>query len=528
MTSDRNARTSRLLALAADRGTLAGSLQAIIERDPDATAIVDRKGRHSFASIAASSDSLAASLQDMGVAPADIVSWQLPNWIEAIVLHFAILKAGAVSNPLNAIFRERELAFALDQTRAKLLFMPAALRGKDVSAMALDVVRGRETRLVCVGGAVDGAPDFEELVARPRAPRPLRRDAGAPSLLLYTSGTESAPKGVLHSERTLIFDSLTLGDAAAMNAQDVIFSPSPATHISGILYGFYLPFLFGNTACIVDVWDTVAAAKLIEKERCSIGSGATPFLNGLLNDPAVASTDISSLRTYRCGGTDVPQALIRQANERGIVAYRTYGSSEHPTVTGYSGDPLEKNVTTDGRIHDHVELRVCAVDDPDRVLAPGSAGEIQTRGPDLFGGYFDGRLDGSAFGPGGWFRTGDLGRVDEDGFLTITGRKKDIVIRKGENISAREVETIILDHPSVDQAAVIGLPDEERGERLCAVVQLRAGATLDLPELSRFFAEMRVSRQKHPEQLEIIDAMPLTPSGKILKGVIRSMIAGRA
>jgi cyclohexanecarboxylate-CoA ligase len=277
---------------------------------------------------------------------------------------------------------------------------------------------------------------------------------------------------------------------------------------------------------LVDVWQPEEGAALIERERCTWTCGATPFLQGLVYDPAVRKHDISSLRVFRCGGADVPPKLIRDAHALGLQAFRSYGSSEHPTVSGIAGDDPDKAATTDGRVHDHVEIRIADLDDERHILPPGEVGEIQTRGPDRFLGYRDAALDRDALTVDGWLRSGDLGFLDADRYLTIVGRRKDIIIRKGENISAKEIEDVLSEHPAIEQVAVIGLPDQERGEIVTAVCVLKSGASFSFDDMTRHFGGTEIAKQKFPERLEVVGALPMTAAGKIRKSELRERYTG--
>jgi cyclohexanecarboxylate-CoA ligase len=281
--------------------------------------------------------------------------------------------------------------------------------------------------------------------------------------------------------------------------------------------------VLGAKVCLLDIWNVQDAASLIEQEECTWTVGATPFLQMLLDGPGIAE-HIRSLRIFRCGGADVPPQLIRRAQQRGIRAMRTYGCSEHPTVSGGVADDPGKAATTDGRVHPDNQVRIVDLDD-ERTLPPGEVGEIQTKGPELFLGYIDRSLDPKAFTPDGWFKTGDLGRLDGDNYLTVVGRRKDIIIRKGENISAKEVEDLILELPEVRQCAVIGVPDRDRGEMVVAVCVAAESYALTLDNISAHLRQAGIARQKFPERLEIIEAMPMTAAGKILKVDLRAMFS---
>ena len=506
--------------------TVLDCIASYLPQRGDAVAVVDGARRLSFTALLEDVGAFAAGMEAIGVGPGDVVSMQLPNCAEALVVHLAALRIGAVVNPVIPIYRERELAFILADTGARLLVIPRRHRGFDFPSMVAALPH-RPPHVAVVGGAAAGFLDFAALCESGRGRQitaaPIAPDAL--SYLLYTSGTESNPKGVRHSQNTLLFDLLATIRMNAITADDVFFAPSPVTHITGLLYALLLPFVVGSKVCLMDRWNAGEAAAMIEREGCTWTAGATPFLRDLLDDPAAAGHDISCLRIFRCGGADVPPAVIRAAQARGINAYRSYGSTEHPTISGTSdGDPL-KNAETDGKVHPHIEIRITDPDETTRDMPPGAEGEIITRGPDRCLGYRDAGLDRAAFDAEGWYRSGDLGRVDGEGYITITGRKKDIIIRKGENISAREVEDVLADMAEVAAVAVVGVRDPERGERVCAVIVPREGCTVTMARMTAHFAAAGVARQKFPEQLELRAALPVTASGKVRKNVLRDELS---
>jgi cyclohexanecarboxylate-CoA ligase len=302
--------------------------------------------------------------------------------------------------------------------------------------------------------------------------------------------------------------------------------PSPLTHISGVVHGILTPALLGTCAVLMQRWDPALALALIEKERVTYMVGAPIFLRDLADHPERERFDLGSLRLFSCGGAEVSAELIRRARRRlGCVAKRVYGSTEFPTMTTTdAGDADSMGIESEGRPIEPVRIRI--VDEHGRAAATGVDGEIQARGPERFVGYTDPALTAEVFTADGWFRSGDLGHVDRDGYLHLTGRIKDIVIRKGEKFSSREIEDLISRHPAVAAAAVVALPDADTGERACAAVTLRPGFHLTLDELAAFLSEAGLARQKLPEQLEVLDELPHTESGKIHKAAIKERLAG--
>src|SRR5438309_1439518 len=296
---------------------------------------------------------------------------------------------------------------------------------------------------------------------------------------------------------------------------EFILCPNPIGHIAGIYSALIAPFMLGyKTLVLMDGWDPTWALQLIQEHRITFTGGATFFLATLLNAPNFKDYDTSSLREFGLGGAGVPPTLADQAAGVGWWSMRAYGCTEHPSITmGTKDDPLARRAHTDGRPMIDVEVRL--VDDDGNDVAPGEEGEVISRGPDQFLGYMDPAMDADAFTEDGWFRTGDIGRFDAEGYLAITDRKKDIIIRGGENISAREVEEILAEHPKVQEAAVTPVSDERYGERVCAFVITRESQPLTLDEVLEHFKARGVAKQKTPERLEIVDAFPRTLSGKV-------------
>jgi cyclohexanecarboxylate-CoA ligase len=457
-----------------------------------------------------------------------VVSWQLPNWVEAAVVHLAALRVGAISNPIVSIYRHAEAKFILRQAASKVVFVPTTFRGFDYPGMLAEI-RAELPDLhavVTVGGdEVGGDVGFSALIAqgRTRAPRAVEGSANDPALLLYTSGTTAAPKGAVHTHNTLDYEIRSLIDFFRLSHNDVVFMPSPVGHITGVLCGIQLPVMLGAAMVLLDVWEPGQALSLIAAHRCSFTVAATPFLHGLLHHPGLSTTDTSALRVFMCGGADVPPELIRSASAAlDCTVVRAYGSTEYPTATGSNAhDSLDKRAGTDGRAMGAAQLRVVEASGSD---APaGVVGKVLVRGPELFVGYLDATLNDDAFSPGRWFRTGDLGRLDADGYLEITGRYKDIIIRGGENISVKEVEDHLLGHPKIAEVAVVATPDSVLGERVCAVVVPASGQTITLADLTEWLSAARFAKQKLPERLIVLDELPRTPAGKVQKFKLREL-----
>lgn len=498
-------------------------------RTPQRIAVIDGDHRISYADLAQRVAAVAAGLRGLGVGRGDVVSMQLPNWWEAMVVHFATITIGAVSNPTMPILRDRDLAFMVGSACAKVLVVAAQYRNFDHGAMAARLLRELPAleHVVTVRGRLDCALAFDDLLTTEPAdgaPEP-GRSADDPVVLLYTSGTESSPKGAVHSHNTLGYENRTMIELYELAEADVIWAPSPIAHITGVLFALHLPTMIGSAVVLQDIWDPTTALELIAAHHCTFVVAATPFLHGLTYHPRLAEFDIASLRVFVCGGADVPPRLIADAGDLlKVRAVRLYGSTEIPTVTSSAtGASLARRANTDGRAIAIAEIVV--VDDDGQLVPTGTVGRLRARGPEAMLGYL-GR-DRHPFDVDGWFDTGDLGRLDTDGYLTVAGRSKDIILRGGENISAKEVEDLLHTHPAIAEVAIVAMPDPRLTERACAVVVLQPGASLELSDLVTHLDALHVAKQKYPERLEIVDELPKTPTGKVQKFALRQLVADR-
>ena len=330
---------------------------------------------------------------------------------------------------------------------------------------------------------------------------------------------------MLHSHDTLLAEARSLGPVHGLGPADTVLMPSPLTHISGIVHALLVPTVFGTTAVLMDRWDGAEGLRLIAAERVTYMVGAPTFLRDLAEQAGASGADTTSLRLFSCGGADVDPALVRTAAETlGCIAKRVYGSTEFPTITTTGpDDPPARRIDSEGRPIGAAEIRL--VDDDGKSVPTGREGDILARGPECFLGYRNPALNADAFTADGWFRTGDLGTCDAAGYLRITGRRKDIIIRKGENISARELEDLLAEHPAVAEVAVVGVPDAAAGEIACAVLRVRPGMQApSLDEVGAYLTGHGLSRRKLPERVEVTDDFPRTASGKIQKRALRDRL----
>ena len=488
--------------------------------------------RFTYRELARMADRVGVGLARLGVGAGDVVACQLPNWWQFTVMYLACSRIGAVMNPLMPIFRERELGFMLAHGEAKVFVVPRLFRGFDHEQMAL----GLQAQLPLLKHviAVDGAGEnsFERLLSGPAweqeadAQTILTRHRPGPddvTQLIYTSGTTGEPKGAMHSANTLFSNILPYAERLGLGESDVVLMASPMAHQTGFMYGLMMPVILRAGAVLLDVWEPRKAIELIRAEGCTFTMASTPFLTDLARNVADSGLAVPTLRSFLCAGAPIPGPLVEQARAAlGATVISAWGMTENGAVTTtLPGDDPERAVHSDGCPLPGVELKVADVDGS--ALPAGESGRLLLRACSNFGGYLK-RPQWNNTDAEGWFDTGDLARLDERGYVRITGRSKDVIIRGGENIPVVEIEALLYRHPAVQQVAIVAYPDERLGERACAVVVPKPGQTLDMAGLVAFLKEQKIAQQYIPERLELRDAMPATPSGKIQKFKLREAL----
>jgi cyclohexanecarboxylate-CoA ligase len=518
--------------------TINHELDACVAACPDKlalTAVMAESGatkRFTYRELAAMADRVAVGLAKLGVGRNDIVACQLPNWWQFTVVYLACSRIGAVMNPLMHIFRERELLFMLKHGEAKLLIVPKVFRGFDYEQMATALQPSLPDlkHIVVVNGS--GANSFEALLSGPawenaaEARDILTRHRPGPddvTQIIYTSGTTGEPKGVMHTANTVMANIVPYAQRLQLDAEDVVLMASPMAHQTGFMYGLIMPILLKASAVILDVWEPLKAIDLVRAEGCSFTMASTPFLTDLAKNVAESGKTVPTLKTFLCAGAPIPGPLVEQARAvLGTKIVSAWGMTENGAVTLIQlNDPDERAFTTDGLPLPGVELKV--VDFDGSSLPAGEAGKLLVRSMSNFGGYLK-RPHLNGTDADGWFDTGDLARLDAQGYVRITGRSKDVIIRGGENIPVVEIESLLYRHPAVSMAAIVAYPDERLGERACAVVVPKPGQSFDMPTMVAYFKSLKVAIQYIPERLEILDAMPATPSGKIQKFKLRDLL----
>ncbi|HEY7253633.1 MAG TPA: AMP-binding protein [Methylomirabilota bacterium] len=501
---------------------------------PDKAALVDGRGRLSWGELARAADRVAHGLRSHGVEPGRVISCQMPNWIEAIVVFLAALRLGAVINPIPPTYRAREVRFMLGLLESQVAVVPATFRGFDHAGL-LAGLRPELPRLervfVARGEGPAGTTPLRALTDEAWEAREGPREfPGTPPdavhEVVFTSGTTGEPKGVMHTQNTTLSTLHLAIERLELTERDVLLMASTVGHQTGFLFGHCLNLLLGATTVWMDVWNVEEAARLIEGEGVTFSMGATPFLRDLTY--LETGRDRSSLRLFISAGAPIPRALVRDARDRlGCVISAGWGMTENGMVTCNGlRDDEEKIVGSDGSPLAGMELRI--VDDDGTPVPPGVEGDLLARGAAQFVGYFRRpQFTAEAHTADSWFRTGDRGTLDRDGYLAITGRSKDLIIRGGENIPIVEVENLLYTHPKVAGVAIVATPDPRLGERACAVVIPREGQTITLGEIVSFLERHQLARQKFPERLEVVSEFPTTPSGKIQKYKLRDLVAER-
>jgi acyl-CoA synthetase (AMP-forming)/AMP-acid ligase II len=499
------------------------TLWELIDKRADASAdlrmAVDESGREmTFGEYRTKCERTAAALAERGISPGDVVTWQLPTWLESMVLVGALARLGATQNPILHIYREREVGFCVEQAGAKLVVTPSTFAGFDFEAMArgiADKLGGVEV-LVCDRSLPEADPS--SLPAPPSSGDEVR-------WLFYTSGTTADPKGARHTDLTIRAEASGMVERLQVTEADRNALAFPFPHIGGIAW-LYSSLLTGCSNILFQSFVPDQVTSVLSKEDVTLAGSGTVFHQVYLNAQRQSDHEIfPKVRAFPGGGAPKPPALhyeMREAFPSSVGIVSGYGLTEAPILTMASiEDDDDDLANTEGFAMPGVDLRLVKSDGTPASV--GEEGEVRAKAPQLMKGYLDESLNAEAFDDDGYFRTGDLGKLNERGMLTITGRLKDIIIRKGENVSAKEVEDHLYQHPKVADVAVIGLPDERSGERVCAIVALAEGQdTLEMREMVEFLKGEGLMLQKIPEQLEIVDVVPRNPAGKILKNDLKA------
>jgi acyl-CoA synthetase (AMP-forming)/AMP-acid ligase II len=506
--------------------TWSGDLHQWFQDNPGATAVIDEQVTLTVADVVVAANRLKAELRDLGVAPGDVVSLLIPNWWEFAVIHAAVTSMGAVVNPMLPTSGRTDIAHVMHSARPKVVFVAHTYRDRNLAEIAVSVrdELAIPSQIISVRGDTSG--QFDKIVETPTPNDTIDEQMGvinpdSPDTLLFTSGTEALPKGVIHTHRSSQFGLRAfLDDVLKLPSGSTVFMPSPICHATGLQWGLRAAVHVRAPLVLMDKWNPARAVDLVLEHECCYTLAATPFIVDLMAEWEDRGLGPSPLHAVVSGGTAIPRHLVARCQQvLGTPLLSVFGASETYVTTATRPDDSVASMASDGRALPGVELAVVGPDG--ETLPPGEEGEIITRGPHVFAGYLgDPELTRRAF-RGEWYRFGDLGILDEDGCLRVSGRIKDIVIRGGQNISVAEVEEMLIQHPGVAQVAVVGYPDERLGERSCAVVVPSTSPVVTLDELTDFLRERGLATYKLPERLWIVDALPQTATGKVQKAILR-------
>ncbi len=468
---------------------------------------------------------LAAYFENQGIVAGDIVTMHLPNWWQTVVVTYATFLIGAIINPLPPTYGWKDLLFVLNKTRSKVIVMPGKFRHADytnhIAKIQNDLLIKPLVILTDLGD-IDIGVLFDEVVSKEKAFKPKYASSDTPAVVIFTSGSESKPKGVVHTHNTVLFGEIAFANTLKINDKDICFMASPVSHTSGFMHGILMTLITGSSLILLDIFNGEAATKMLKEHNATWTMGATPFLNDVIENIEKNGTELPNLRYFLCGGAPIPQVVVQRAQRVGIRVLSVYGSTESPphTVT-WPEDPVEDAWKFDGRALPGIEVK--AINENGDLLPSDQIGEVCSRGPNIFIGYLsEPDLTARVLDENGWYRSGDLGLVNTaDGRVKIVGRNKDMIIRGGQNISTREIEDMLLEHDSCQSIAIVGVPHFRLGEIACAVVVCKPNKTIDLEEIKQFLKNKGVANFKLPEILELRNQLPLTPSGKIQKYKLR-------
>jgi cyclohexanecarboxylate-CoA ligase len=517
--------------------TLFDELEAQVAIWPDKVFITDGTAAYTFGQLRAVALRLAASLARLGIGVGDRVVVQLPNWTEFAVISVALARLGAIMVPVMPIYRSDDVRFVLETAGVKAAFAPGMFRGFDHARMFGDLAAagtGLQTVIAVRADPVpDGALAFEDLLAGAETGEDLPASGigpDSPFAIVFSSGTTSRPKGCLHTFNTYCASARLMSEAYHYTAADVQFGPSPVTHSTGLVTSILMPLVHGAGSHLMDIWEPREALERIAKFRCTASVTATTFLQTLLTVYDPDQHDASSLRFWTSAGAPIPGAFVAEAQQTlpRMRVLSLYGRSENlcTTLCSIDDDP-ERSVTSDGRAASGQEVRV--VDEYGHEVARGTEGDIAFRGASNLLEYI-GQPEATAemFTADGFSKSGDLGVMDADGYVRVTGRLKDIVIRGGLNISVRQVEDLLIAHPAVRAVAAVGMPDAVLGERVCCyLVPAPGAAPLTVADMREYLLGAGLAIQKVPERIEIVPELPVTATGKVQKNLLREDIAAK-
>ena len=516
--------------------TILDYLNDAVAQAPDKVAIIDKKSRYTYKELSRLVDRAALGLKQLGIEKGDVVSLQLPNWNEFIILHYAITRIGAITNPLIPIYREREIGYMVNAVQSKIIIIPDTFRSfdyvkmiqglrpqwpflQDVLVIGENVPEDMKSIDILLNTPWEEQLDVSELDQIEVSPDDVTE-------VIFTSGTTGNPKGVMHTHNTLCVSTNFWIDHLQLTSDDVLFMASTFAHQTGFGYGVRLPTHYIGTAVYQDVWDVEEFLQLIPREKITFTAGATPFLQDTVQAPSLKDADLSTFRTFIALGAPIPRPLVRQARENvNFNILSGWGQTENGLVTLTKlTDSEDKLVNTDGAPFKGMAVKV--VDASFEEVPPNEEGNLLCKGPSLFIGYLNQLEKTQKEFHDGWFITGDRAIMDEDGYIRISGRNKDIIIRGGENIPVAYMENILYEHPDVFAAQIVAMPDPRLQEKACAFICMKPGTKpLTVATLQEFLTEKGIAKPYWPEHLEILEDFPRTASGKIQKFKLREIIS---
>ncbi|MFC2949691.1 AMP-binding protein [Virgibacillus sediminis] len=515
--------------------TILDYLEAAIEKNPDKDAIIDKKSRYTYKELGEMVERVALGLLEYGIGKGDVISIQLPNWNEFVILHYAATRIGAVTNPLIPIYRDREIGYMVRMAESKMIVVPDTFRGFDYPAMIQRLWPEWENleHVFVIGENVPEKMEaFSELmdipwerINDPSVLEDVELDPNELTEIIFTSGTTGDPKGVMHTHNTICVSTNYWIDRLRLTDEDVMFMPSTFGHQTGFGYGIRLPTHYAGTVVYQDIWNPEEFIELIKKEKITFTASATPFLQDIVEFEGIENHDIQSLRAFVSLGAPIPRPLVREAKKKvGFSILSGWGQSENGLVTLTSLDDSEdKLINTDGYPFPGMEVKVVAPNG--EICPPDEEGSLLSRGPAQFIGYLK-RMDITRQEHvDGWFITGDRATMDADGYIRITGRNKDIIIRGGENIPVASMENTLYEHEDIQVAQLVAMPDKRLQEKAVAIISMKPNRKpLTLKDIQEFLESKGVTKQYWPEHLEVVKDFPRTPSGKIQKFKLREMI----
>jgi acyl-CoA synthetase len=502
-----------------------------VNKFPRKIAIVDRGQKISYKMLFERVKQVANGLKNLQIKKGDFVSVQLPNWAENVIIYLACTKIGAIYNPIPYTARHQEVKYILSLCESKVFVIPEQFRNFNYIEM-VNLIQDDIgiPRIIIVNGTEDNSfLLFEDVLSMESNDFDEDQvNADDPVVVLFTSGTESVPKGVIHTHNTVLYGERLLSESLSITQDDAVFMASPLSHSTGFLRGVNLPMMIGAKSVLMDHFSPGKALQIICEEKCTFSMGSTPFLYDLLGEISKNNNeyDLSSFRFFLCGGAPIPRHMVTEANNCGFKVLAVYGSSESsPHAVSRLDDSEELVVSSDGKPLPGIEVKI--VDENRNELPQGEIGEEASRGPNVFLGYFkQPELTKKYLDEDGWYYSGDLGVLQPNHYLRIVGRKKDIIIRGGQNISPAEVENLLYKHSKIEKVSIIGVPDERMGERACAIVVPKEGQIFTFEEMIDFLSEQKIAKYKYPEKLYLTKELPTTPSGKIQKRKILEMLKG--